>query len=126
MKALPFASAATLGLALMAATPAGSVTYDFVTLQPPGATANELVFVAGINDVNQVIVSGFLGSAAVINDLYNLTTHTYTQLPAYPGSTANSTSAQAINDAGVITGVYSSPSIASAGFILSSGSFTTV
>ena len=127
MKALPFASAATLGLALAAATPARATTYNFVTLTPPGATAGDFLFVAGVNDVHQAIVTGLSSTGAVvINDLYDWTTHTYIPLPDYPSSTANTTSAQGASDAGLITGVYSAPGIASGGFLLSGGTFTPV
>jgi hypothetical protein len=127
MKKLPCALGATVGLALAAATPARSVTYDFVTLTPPGAMAGDLLFVAGVNDVHQAIVSGIdlVSGGVVTNDLYDWKTKQYTPLPDSPGSTANSTSAQAVNNAGVITGVYSSQGVTS-GFILSGGAFTPV
>jgi hypothetical protein len=126
MKTSAFVPAAALVLALAAATPARSVTYNFVTLNPPGSTAGELLFVTGVNDVYQAIVTAISASGVDFNDQYDWTTHAYTPLPPYPGSTPHTTSAQAINNAGVISGVYSSQSVASGGFLLSGGTFTQV
>lgn len=116
------------GLAL--AAPARSANYNFVTLSVPGATPGNFLAVSGINDLGQAIVAeqepGVSFDYTVINDVYNWHTNTYTPLPAYPGSTTNSTAATDINNAGTVVGYYHAVGIDWGGFTLSGGSFTGV
>ena len=58
-------------LALMGVSDSRAATsYNFSTLNPPGATAGELLAVFGVNDNDQALVGGNLAGAEVINDLY--------------------------------------------------------
>jgi len=130
MRTIAFASASTLALGLALAPPARSASYNFETLAVPGTMANEYVSVYAVNDVGQAIVNASEMNVSynytLVNDLYNLNTHTYSPLPAYPGATTNSTAAIDINNAGVIVGDYHAVGIEWGGFSFSGGNFTSV
>ena len=116
---------------LCGAAPAWSAPgYTFTTLSLPGAAAGDFIFGSDINDQGQIVVSATVPGVSfdftAVDDLYNMHTGTYTPIPAYPGSTANSTEAFSINNAGQIVGEYHTAGIAWGGFLLSGGSFSSV
>jgi len=129
MKTL-FLASATMACGLALATPASSAAYNFVTLSVPGATPGNYLAVSGLNDLGQAIVTEEEPNVSfdftTIDDVYNWHTNTYTPLPAYPGSTPNSTQSFDINNAGVVVGDYHATGIVWSGFTLSGGSFTPV
>ena len=126
---LGFVAAAWCGLCGVA--PAWSApSYTFTTLSLPGAVAGDFIFGSSINDQGQVVVSaevpGVSFDFTAIDDIYNMHTGTYTPLPAYPGSSPDSTEAFSINNAGQIVGEYHTAGISWGGFLLSGGSFSPV
>jgi hypothetical protein len=124
MKRKVFAPLTVIGAVLMAAGPVYA-DYIFTTITPPGTPASDYVNGNGINDNGQALVAVGLynGSydATSVDDLYDVATHTYTALPAFPGAMANSTEAFAINDSGVIVGFYVPPGGYAQGFSYSGG-----
>ena len=120
------AGAAVLTISFLAVGAAQATEYNFMTLTVPDAPADAIFASAvSINDLGQVIVQA--GSAPTFcctaNDLYNIYTHAYTPLPAYPGSGAQSTAFQAINNAGEMVGFYHPAGGAWQGFSYAGGSF---
>jgi probable HAF family extracellular repeat protein len=129
MKRQAFVPLAVFGAILATVGPAHA-EYVFTTITPPGAAAGDFVFANAINDNGQVVVTAEVPNTifdfTVVDDVYNINTQTYTAFPAVPGATPNSTEAYAINDIGVVVGIYHPAGGIWQGFSDSGGVFSSV
>ena len=143
IKTLGFA--AVFATAMASAAHAGGYQFSPIVIPPP---VGDLVYdppypdnaqALSINDNGQVLVSALDVSGTEppgrqhvdFNDVYDIHTHTFTALPAFPGAVANSTLANGINDSGQIVGQYdpgvtTTPDGAGIAFLYSGGVYTTV
>jgi hypothetical protein len=101
--------AAVLAASCLAAESTAATEYNFTTLAVPSPPSDAIFNAAlSINDSGQVIVQAASGATfcCFVNDLYNIYTKAYTPLASFPRSSAQSTSDDGINDAGVVVGFY--------------------
>jgi probable HAF family extracellular repeat protein len=116
---------------LISGAGAGATNYQFHTIAPPSGAPTGLFYYAfSLNDNGQLLVTGEAPNVTwnftLVNDLYTISTNTYTPLPPNPSATPNSTSAEGINNSGQIVGYYHPSGLGWQGFSYSGGVFTDV